>query len=66
MNDNTKTDYASLLRILPFPYDSFEEVNEEDRFSVIIGSTEYEIRNHFDLSGRQSVFDQLKKLLLSD
>ncbi|MBR5717715.1 MAG: hypothetical protein IKX16_01695 [Clostridia bacterium] len=66
MNDNTKSNYASLLRILPFPYDSFEEVNEEDRFSVIIGSTEYEIRNHFDPSGRQTVFDQLKKLLLPD
>ena len=55
----------ALLRVLPCMYDSFEEVNAEDRLSITIGGTVYDVRTHFNIEGKQSVFEQLKKLLLS-
>ncbi len=55
MNNNRNTDHISLL-----PHETLEDMNASGDFTV------YTVSTHFDPSGRQSVFDQLKKLLLSD
>ena len=48
------------------PFESLEEANSQAGFSVKSAGTVYKVTTHFDSSGKQSVFDQLKKLLLPD
>ena len=61
MNNNRNTDHISLL-----PHETLEDMNASGDFTIKESSTVYTVSTHFDPSGRQSVFDQLKKLLLSD
>ncbi len=37
-----------------------------DTFDVTIGGTTYEVSTHFSKTGRQSVMEQFKKLILSE
>lgn len=39
-------------------------IEQENTFQMNIGGTEYEVRTHFDSSGRQSVLQQFQALLL--
>ena len=38
---------------------------DELNFSTKIGNTEYEVSTNFDLSGKQTLLEQFKKLILS-
>lgn len=38
---------------------------QENTFQMNIGGTEYEVSTHFDSSGRQSVLQQFRALLLN-
>ena len=55
---------APLPVILPF--ENLEEANSQVEFSMKSAGIVYTVTTHFDPSGKQSVFEQLKKLLLSD
>ena len=48
------------------PFENLEEANSQAEFTVKSAGTVYTVTTHFDPSGKQSVFDQLKKLLLPD
>ena len=48
------------------PFENLEEANSQAEFTVKSAGTVYTVTTHFDPSGKQSVFEQLKKLLLSD
>lgn len=61
MNDNRNTDHSFLL-----PHEAADEANTLMDLTVKASGTVYTVSAHFDPDGRQSVFDQLKKLLLSD
>ena len=59
MNDNRNTDHPILLT-----HEDFEDANAPMDLTVKASGTVYTVSAHFDPDGRQSVFDQLKKLLL--
>lgn len=61
MNDNRNTEHPFLL-----PHEAVEDANAPMDLTVKASGTVYTVNAHFDPEGRQSVFDQLKKLLLSD
>ncbi len=46
-------------------YSSYRRCGE-DSFEVQIGGTTYEVSTHFSKTGRQSVMEQFKKLILSE
>ncbi len=46
-------------------YSSYRRYGE-DSFEVQIGGTTYEVSTHFSKTGRQSVMEQFKKLILSE
>ena len=48
------------------PFENLEEANSQAEFTLRSAGTVYSVTTHFDPSGKQSVFEQLKKLLLSD
>ena len=64
MKQDDETKDTPLSVILPF--ESLEEANSEAEFTVKSAGTVYTVTTHFDPYGKQSVFEQLKKLLLSD
>lgn len=57
-NDAKDTPLPAIL-----PFESLEEANSRRSFPKAAG-TVYTVTTHFDPSGKQSVFEQLKKLLL--
>lgn len=59
-------DEHDIASILPFAYESLEEVNRLNAFTVQIGRTLYVVNPHFDQDGKESVFRQMKKLVLAD
>ena len=64
-----KNDNESTIRnkpIIPLPHEAIEEVNRQFGFMVVSKGTVYTVNTHFDPNGRESVFGQLKRLLLSD
>ncbi|MBR4636525.1 MAG: hypothetical protein IKO51_09240 [Clostridia bacterium] len=61
MNDNRNTDHPILLT-----HEDFEDANAPMHFIVKASGTVYTVNAHFDPDGKQSVFDLLKKLLLTD
>ena len=48
------------------PFENLEEANSQAEFTVKSAGTVYSVTTHFDPAGKQSIFEQLKKLLLSD
>lgn len=38
----------------------------EDEFSLKIGGTAYDVRTHFSTTGKESVLEQFKRLILSE
>lgn len=60
-NDAKDTPLPAIL-----PFESLEEANSQTEFSIKAAGTVYTLTTHFDPSGKQSVFEQLKKLLLPD
>ena len=64
-----KNDNESTIRnkpIIPFPHEAIDEANQPFGFTVVSKGTAYSVNTHFDPNGRESVFGQLKRLLLSD
>ena len=61
-DDETK---ETLLPVI-LPFENIDEANSQAEFTVKSAGTIYKVTTHFDSSGKQSVFEQLKKLLLSD
>ena len=64
-----KNDNETTIRnnpIIPLPHEAIEEVNRQFGFMVVSKGTVYTVNTHFDPNGRESVFGQLKRLLLSD
>jgi len=64
-----KNDNESTIRnkpIIPFPHEAIDEANRPFGFTVVSKGTVYSVNTHFDSNGRESVFSQLKKLLLTD
>ena len=61
-DDETK----DTLQPVILPFENLEEANSQAEFTVKSAGTVYTVTTHFDPSGKQSVFEQLKKLLLSD
>ena len=51
---------------VPLPHEAIGETNEPTKFAVISKKTVYIVNSRFDPNGRESVFSQLKKLLLTD
>ena len=48
------------------PFESLEEANSQAEFSIKAAGTVYTVTTHFDPNGRESVLEQLKRLLLAD
>jgi hypothetical protein len=64
-----KNDNESTIRnkpIIPLPHEAIEEANQPFGFTVVSKGTVYSVNTHFDLNGRESVLEQLKRLLLAD
>lgn len=64
-----KNDNESTIRdkpIIPLPHEAIDEANQPFGFTVVSKGTVYSVNTHFDPNGRESVFGQMKRLLLSD
>ncbi len=64
-----KNDNETTIRnkpIIPLPHEAIEEVNQQFGFTVVSKGTAYSVNTHFDPNGRESVLEQLKRLLLAD
>lgn len=64
-----KNDNESTIRnkpIIPLPHEAIEEANQPFGFTVVSKGTAYSVNTHFDPNGRESVLEQLKRLLLAD
>lgn len=55
-----------IVSLIPYLYESMEAVTEPETFSVWIGNTEYVVSTHFNPNGRQTMFQQMKDLILAD
>ncbi len=60
-----KTDDC-IVSLLPYLYDRIEEIKEPDSFSMRIGNTEYLVNTHFNPEGTQTMFQQMKRIVLGD
>ncbi len=65
-NDRKPITESEIAALLPFPYDSLEEVNRPNGFSMKIGRSTYIVNTFFDPDGRESVFRQMRKVILAD
>lgn len=64
-----KNDNETTIRnkpIIPLPHETIEEANQPFGFMVVSKGTVYSVNTHFDPNGRESVLEQLKRLLLAD
>ena len=57
---------SEIAALLPFPYDSLDEVNHPTSFTMKIGRATYIVNTFFDPGGRESVFRQMQRVILSD
>ena len=64
--DRKQLSESEIAAILPFPYDSLEEVNRPTGFTMKIGRATYIVSTFFDPDGRESVFRQIQKVILAD
>lgn len=55
-----------IVSLIPYLYESMEAVTDPESFSVWIGNTEYVVNTHFNPNGRQTMFQQMKDLILAD
>ena len=55
----------STVSVIPYPFQA-EELNKDFSFEVESAGTVYTVSTHFDPDGKQSLFEQLQKLLLKD
>lgn len=55
-----------IVSLIPYLYESMEAVTDPESFSVWIGNTEYVVHTHFNPNGRQTMFQQMKDLILAD
>lgn len=55
-----------IVSLLPYLYDSMEEIKEPDSFTMQIGNTEYLVNTHFDPKGTETMFQQMKRIVLGD
>ena len=62
---NIKADDC-IVSLLPYLYDSMERIKAPDSFSMQIGNTEYLVNTHFNPNGRQTMFQQMKRIVLGD
>ena len=64
--DRKQLNEQEIAAILPFPYESLEEVNHPTGFTMKIGRSTYIVNTFFDPDGRESVFRQMRKVILAD
>lgn len=64
MKDTNRKADDCIVSLIPYLYDSMETVTEPETFSVWIGKTEYVVNTHFNPNGRQTMFQQMKDLVL--
>ena len=55
-----------IVFLIPYLYDSMEAVAQPEAFTMQIGKTEYVVNTHFNPDGRQTMFQQMKELVLAD
>ena len=53
-----------IVSLIPYLYDSMEAATQPETFTVQIGKTEYVVNTHFNPNGRQTMFQQMKYLIL--
>lgn len=56
---------SSAISVIPYPFEA-DELNKDFSFEVESAGTVYTVSTHFDPEGKQSLFEQLQKLLLKD
>ncbi len=64
MKDTNRKADDCIVSLIPYLYDSMEAVTEPETISVWIGKTEYVVNTHFHPNGRQTMFQQMKDLIL--
>ena len=64
MKDTNRKADDCIVSLIPYLYDSMEAVTELEIFSVWIGKTEYVVNTHFNPNGKQTMFQQMKDLIL--
>ena len=55
-----------IVFLIPYLYDSMEAVTQPEAFTMKVGKTEYVVNTHFNPDGRQTMFQQMKELVLAD
>lgn len=53
-----------IVSLIPYLYDSMEAAMQPETFTLQIGKTEYVVNTHFNPNGRQTMFQQMKDLIL--
>ena len=53
-----------IVSLIPYLYDSMEAATQPETFTLQIGKTEYVVNTHFNPNGRQTMFQQMKDLIL--
>ncbi len=59
----TKSDDC-IVSLIPYLYDNMEAATEPETFSAWMGKTEYIVHTHFNPNGRQTMFQQMKDMIL--
>ena len=55
-----------IVSLIPYLYDNIEAATKPANFTMRIGNTEYMVNTHFNPNGRQTMFQQMKDLILAD
>ncbi len=55
-----------IVSLLPYLYDNIEEIEQPDSFTMQIGNMEYLVNTHFNPNGTETMFRQMRNLILSD